>query len=137
MATFFTIVSTGALIGSIALWRKRQQAAANETTDSQLAQPITNAVEPPQTAASSTPIWTDKFTLDRLELINGLTPHHARLFNAAGLFTYHDLSQISAENIVSITAEAGGARMDVNRWIAQARQLAADNPLPTNGDDPV
>lgn len=70
--------------------------------------------------------------LDRLEVITGLTPHHARLLNAAGILTYNDLAKLSTDEITLLTAEAGGARMDVTRWVIQARQLAeTSGTLPT------
>ena len=70
--------------------------------------------------------------LDRLEVIDGLTPHHARLLNAAGVLTYRDLAQSTPDRITILIAPAGGARLDVKKWIGQARELlGAVEPLPT------
>ena len=68
--------------------------------------------------------------LDNLETIAGLTPHHARLLNQAGILTFHDLSETNSSKILQILAPSGGPRLDVNRWIEQAAQLATKAPLP-------
>ena len=68
--------------------------------------------------------------LDKLETISGLTPHHARLLNQAGILTFYDLSKAGSDRILEILAPSGGPRLDVNRWIEQAAQLVAQTPLP-------
>ena len=130
MAGFLLMATLGAgVVGTTtAMWRSRKQRQTFEAEVTEL-RSETETLSAELTATKTRLDVTANtvagvLSLDRLEVIKGLTPHHARLLNAAGILTYNDLAQLSAEKIHLMTAGAGGARMDVARWCEEAKRLA-------------
>ncbi len=129
MAGLVLFTTAGIAVGSTVLarrWRKKHKQLSEEVSTlrqetEELSAELTSTQTRLTVASSAT---AGVLILDRLEVIAGLTPHHARLFNKAGILTYSDLAQLTPREVHLLTAEAGGARMDVTRWIMQARQLA-------------
>lgn len=129
MAGLVLLTTAGVAVGSAIMarrWRRESRQLADEVDALRVAQTTLSAeLTTAQTHLdTNTPNVAGVLTLDRLEAITGLTPHHARLLNAAGILTYNDLATLTADDIHLLTADAGGARMDVTRWIVQARQFA-------------
>ncbi len=62
---------------------------------------------------------------DALEKIWGIGPIYVERLNGAGIYTYSDLANASAENLLNLVAPSDNSpKPDVEAWIKQASELA-------------
>lgn len=68
---------------------------------------------------------------DPLEEINGIGPAFAQKLNAAGVFTFAQLSRLTPERVVEIIQPESWQRIEPQAWIAQAH-LLSQKPNPSS-----
>jgi predicted flap endonuclease-1-like 5' DNA nuclease len=77
--------------------------------------------EQPDKPVESPRVNVTEHARDRLEEIRGIGPATARRLNEAGIYTYHQLGQLTSEDLQDIT---GATRWNPIEWITEARKLA-------------
>ncbi len=79
-------------------------------------------------AALSTPVGSagiaGKLTVDDFELIEGICPEVVRSLNAAGIFSYAQLAELSFERLANLVPGLSAKREAYQSWLKQAHQLA-------------
>lgn len=66
-----------------------------------------------------------------LKMIEGIGPFLEEKLNAAGIFTFHQLSRLEKEDIVTLTAllEFFPGRIERDNWLEQAQKLSKKYPV--------
>lgn len=83
--------------------------------------------------AVSSPPWcldAPRGTKDDLKRIHGIGPVIERKLNGLGIFHFHQLAQLQADDIDWVATHMQSLRTRISRdnWIEQARKLSADTP---------
>ena len=108
------------------LFKRWADAESKDTQDrSTYFQP---AAETPQPVQSAAPEKITKVILrdrDDFERINGIGPVFARRLNEARIFTFEQLASLPVGKIQQLIAVEDWQNADVQGWIDEARQLAA------------
>lgn len=97
-------------------WRSELASAQRELT--QLRTQLTTQANPTSSAAPAR---------DQLEEIQGIGPVFANKLNAAGIFTFAQLSQLTPERVQAIIQPESWQQIEPQAWIAQAQTLAQRN----------
>jgi predicted flap endonuclease-1-like 5' DNA nuclease len=70
-----------------------------------------------------------KSTADDFELIEGICPEVARSLNAAGIFTYAQLAELSLEQLTNLVPGLSAKRETCQSWLTQAHHFASNRVM--------